>query len=620
MTKFPRLPRGALAGGFLVALVAVAVLAPILPIPDPLAQDLLAAKAKPSAEHWLGTDILGRDLLGRMIFGAREVIVGAVESLVVAFAIGGIAGLTAGYTRGTFDTVSNAVADMLQSVPAIAILLSVLAVFEGNIHIAMVVFGILASGAIFRIVRASTLAIAEERYIVAARLSGLSTWQIVTRHLASRLRSILIVQASIVLSLAIVNQVGLSFLGLGSRPPSPTWGTILLDASSLIFSDPWMIVPPALAIILTILSLLALGDVFQDAATAQVGRGSAVRPATRFITHVRGQPAEAGTILDVRNLTIAVSLGDHAIHLVQDVSFKVRAGQTVGLVGESGAGKSVSARSALGMFPSSGIVSGSVQVDGIEVADGDTKRLEQVRGRKVGFIAQQPMAALDPAFTIGQLLDEAVQTHQGLSRKQARQQSLALLRDVLIRDPEQVVLRYPHEISGGMAQRVGIAMALAGNPILLVADEPTTALDVTVQREILSLLRQIQQKRGLAILLVTHDWGVVADMCDEVITFYAGQIVETAPVDEIFASPKHPYTAALRAADPHAQESTDRLSVIPGQVPPPGRWPAGCHFQDRCPLSRPACGEQPIPIVAAGPNHSSRCLFPEKVQPREQAA
>jgi peptide/nickel transport system permease protein len=473
----------------------------------------------------------------------------------------------------------------------------------------MAAFGVLMSGALFRIVRAATLAVSEETYIEAAKLSGMRDGAIISRHLVARVGPVLIVQTSVVLSLALVNLIGLGVLGLGSRPPAPSWGSSLQEAGSSIFIAPWMLGPPAAIVALTILSLLILGDFFQDRETARIGRGSVITPNIRRLEPLKpkSDALAEDVVLSVRNLSVGIASVSTPVWLIDDVSFLVRAGETVGLVGESGAGKSVAARTALGLFPANSIIRGSVELLGQELTTADTRVLNRVRGRQAGFIAQQPMTAIDPAFTVGQLLTEAVRTLKGESKAEASKSVLQLLRDVQIRDPERVVKLYPHEISGGMAQRVGIALSLVGNPQLLIADEPTTALDVTVQREVLTLLRRLQKERGLALLLVTHDWGVVADMCDRVVVFYAGQVVEAAGVDDIFERPRHPYSIALRRADPHAQEPGSQLKVIDGQVPPPGAWPVGCHFQTRCAEAGPECREAAVELVEKN-GRAVRCV------------
>lgn len=601
--------RGLLALGYLVLLVLGALFADLIGVGDPLRQNLLGAKMPPGEQFWLGSDQLGRDIFARLVYGAREAILGATEALIIAFGLGATAGLAAGYVRGRLDSILSAIADMLQSVPAIAVLLAVLAVFEGNIHAAMMLFGVLATAAMFRVVRAATLSISGERYVLAARLAGVGTWTILWRHLARRLRSVLIVQSAIVVALAIVNQVGLSFLGLGSNPPAPTWGSVLMDGAAVLFTDTWMIAPPVVMITITILAVMVAGGAFQDAATTRIGRGSPVRPAVRYISGF-GSRIGAATksiqdpLIEVSGLSVGIGGRGAPLWLIQDVSFAVRHGEIVGLVGESGAGKSVAARSILNMFPGGSIVEGTIRYSGRDVVPPSNLYSPP----RIGYISQQPMAALDPAFTIGNQLCEAITLHDGAPRGKAREKAIELLDLVQIREPSKVLGLYPHQISGGMAQRVAIAIALSGNPQMLVADEPTTALDVTVQLEIFNLLKSLQEQRGLAILLVTHDWGVVARMCERVITFYAGEVVESAGVRDMFFDPRHPYTRALRAADPHGQRGVERLPVIAGQVPPPGKRPSGCNFHARCQHGIARCALEPIGLEEYGDDRLVRCI------------
>jgi peptide/nickel transport system permease protein len=231
----------------------------------------------------------------------------------------------------------------------------------------------------------------------------------------------------------------------------------------------------------------------------------------------------------------------------------------------------------------------------------------------IALISQEPMSSLDPSFRVGSQLTEVVRRHNELSGARARGRAAELLTMVNLPEPREVLAAYPHELSGGMAQRVSIALALAGNPRLLIADEPTTALDVTVQADILALLRDLRERLGMAIILVTHDWGVLADLCERAVVMYAGEVVELASVEDIYRSPRHPYTEGLLAANPHLAPVGDVLPAIPGTVPPPSAWPGGCHFQPRCPYATDRCGVGPVPIVSPGPERLTRCIHSDQV-------
>jgi peptide/nickel transport system ATP-binding protein/oligopeptide transport system ATP-binding protein len=297
---------------------------------------------------------------------------------------------------------------------------------------------------------------------------------------------------------------------------------------------------------------------------------------------------------------------------VDDVSFSIAAGETLGLVGESGSGKSVTALSIVGLLtPPGRIAAGRILFDGRDLARLSDADLQAVRGRRIGFIFQEPMVALDPVYTIGFHIAEALTAH-GLARgAAARRRTLELLEAVRIPDPARRADEYPHQLSGGLRQRAMIAVALAASPALLIADEPTTALDATVQAEILDLLRDMRRTFNLALLLITHDLGVVAEMADRVAVMYAGRIVEQGTTSRIFAKPVHPYTRALLASIPGAQAGR-RLQAIPGNVPAIGSAPEGCAFGPRCPHRFDACLVSP-PLVEVGPAHDARCYLP--VQP-----
>lgn len=545
-----RRPVGAICIAWLVLLSLAMILAPLVTHHDPLAQDLEHVLSGPSGQHLLGTDSLGRDLLSRILYGGRPTLLAAVEALAVYLIVGIAMGLLAGFFGGWVDWLVSRISDLMFAMPTIVIILVVLAVFPGNLHIAMATLGLISSAGLARILRSQVMSYREELYVAAARVSGLTSWQILARHIAPRVTSTIIVQGSLTTALAVATQAGLGFLGLGAQPPAPSWGNLISDASQVISRDPWMLVPTGVPLIVTVLALGLLGDIVRDTAVSSWAKPKLVS------SEQLSAPVEAGSgfrsapglLLSVQDLTI--DIGDRRI--VDGVSFDVTAGETLGIVGESGSGKSVTVMGILGLVPGGGRVTGGhVVFDGIDLVS-DRKRLAAARGADIAYISQDPMVALDPMFTVGQQLREAIRTHshEKMSRAQAQERALALLADVRLPDPDAVTRRYPHELSGGMAQRVLIAMALASGPKLLLADEPTTALDVTVQAEILDLLRVLRQERGMAIMMVTHNLGVVADFCERAVVMQHGVIVEANDVETLFAAPQHPYTRSLIAATP----------------------------------------------------------------------
>jgi peptide/nickel transport system ATP-binding protein len=325
-------------------------------------------------------------------------------------------------------------------------------------------------------------------------------------------------------------------------------------------------------------------------------------------------------LLQLRNLRTTFSTDAGEARAVDGVSLDVGAGETVGLVGESGCGKSVTALSILRLIqPPGRIESGSeIRLEGRDLMSLSERAMRDVRGNRVAMVWQEPLSALNPVFTVGDQIAEVARVHAGASRADANAKAIEMLRLVGIADPEERVDAYPHQLSGGMRQRVVIAMALVMSPSLLIADEPTTALDVTIQAQILELLRDVQQRMGMSVLLITHDLGVVAETTSRVIVMYAGEVVEEAAVRDIFAAAHHPYTEGLLRAMPRVGAIRDRLTVIPGSVPPPTAWPTGCRFRDRCPYSWERCEREHPPLYQIGAGHVSRCHLAVEPQRRAQ--
>jgi peptide/nickel transport system ATP-binding protein len=315
-------------------------------------------------------------------------------------------------------------------------------------------------------------------------------------------------------------------------------------------------------------------------------------------------------LLDIRDLRVLFHGDDGRVtHAVDSVNLSVANGATLGLVGESGCGKSVTSLAIMGLLSKhSAEVSGSIRFDGFDLLDVPDQTLRDLRGNRLAMIFQEPMTSLNPSFTIGEQIIETIMRHRGGTRRAARARAIELLRRVHIPSPEKRIHEYPHKLSGGMRQRVMIAMALACDPRLLIADEPTTALDVTLQAQILDLMRELRAESHAAIILITHDLGVVAEVCDEVAVMYAGEIVERAGVDELFTSPQHPYTVGLLGSIPRLDRTTSHLATIEGMVPNMAKPPSGCRFAARCPFVGDICLTAPPPLAEISPGHASRCI------------
>lgn len=321
-----------------------------------------------------------------------------------------------------------------------------------------------------------------------------------------------------------------------------------------------------------------------------------------------GRAGVGDVVMQAADLTVEVSTEHGWVTIVDGVNLSVGRNEIVGLVGESGSGKTVTSLAVMGLLPTNARISrGSVDLMGTRISDLDERRLADVRGVKAAMIFQEPRRCLNPAFTVGDQVAESLRRHRGWSRKRAMQHTLELFELVEIPQAAHRVKQYPHEFSGGMCQRVMLAMALACDPMLLIADEPTTALDVTVQRQVLELIRRLQAEMGLGVLLITHDLGVVAEMCDRVSVMYAGQVVEEADADTLFHAPKNPYTSALLQSMLEPSRRGEPLGYIPGIVPPPHEFPTTCRFQARCAHADEATCTRPVELHTVSPGHLSRC-------------
>jgi ABC-type dipeptide/oligopeptide/nickel transport system ATPase component/ABC-type dipeptide/oligopeptide/nickel transport system permease subunit len=555
-------PLAVIAFLLLVGTVLASFLAPVLATHDPNYNDLQAVLAGPSAEHFLGTDSLGRDVFSRLLFASQVTLAAAALAAFVAIAIGVPAGITAGYFGGWFDGSANWVTNMLMSLPGIIVLLAVRAATGPSVWISMLVFGVLLAPSFYRLTRTAVKSVRNELYVDAARVSGLSDVRIMSRHIFSVVRAPIIIQTANVAGVAIAIQSGLEFLGLGD-PLVPTWGVMLSDAFRNVYLTPLLLLWPALAIAITTVCLAILGNALRDSledgqktprrskrpASAAPFRAPVLIPTETAINAVNDH------LLDVVDLRIGYpQAGGATKTVVQGVSLHVDRGEVLGIVGESGSGKSQTAFAVLGLLPETAeILGGSITIGSSRTVTPGARsvnqaRIASLRGKGIAYIPQEPMSNLDPAFTIGYQLVRPMVKVLHISKAEATAKALDLLATVGIVNPQRTFDAYPHEISGGMAQRVLIAGAVSCEPDLLIADEPTTALDVTVQAEVLDLLRDLQKRLGMGMIIVTHNFGVVSDICDRVVVMKDGTLVEGGDVRTILRDPKHEYTRQLLAS------------------------------------------------------------------------
>lgn len=618
--RFRRNPVTLAASLWLLLLLVTVVVPGWLATHDPTQQDvsLIRLLETPSRDHWLGTDAFGRDLYSRVIWGGRLAVTAIAIGLGISAGVGIPVGLLSGWLGGRFDRAAMWVVDVLFALPLILLAMSVVGALGTGLVPAMIAVGVLLSTRFARLTRGVTLAEREELYVDAARITGLSTPTILRRYIFPNLLPSLIVQVAIISGAILLISAVLSFIGVGSAPDSYDWGAMLNQARREFLRDGWQVVPSAGAVVLTVLSFNLLGDGIRDAIGREgvddaLGLARRRRSKVADLRSVDDHDGEA--LLSIRDVTVSFP-GRHGgpeLEILDRVSLEVRPGETLGVVGESGSGKSMTVLAALGLVPSPGrVTGGSVRFDGRDVTELSEREWNQIRGEDIGVIFQEPIAVLNPALTVGAHLAEPLRLHHGLSRSEARARAVELLATVRVPDPERRIDEYPHQMSGGMAQRVGIAMALSCEPKLLIADEPTTALDVTVQGQILDLLTDLSERLGMTVIIITHDLGVVAEMADRVVVMYGGQVVEVGSSRDLFAHPRNPYTAALLETMPQNHAGGDELTVIPGMVPSPSSWPTGCRFHPRCHHATDICSTgrpEPVPIEGSlGGSRTSRCL------------
>ncbi|HEV7264265.1 MAG TPA: dipeptide/oligopeptide/nickel ABC transporter permease/ATP-binding protein [Falsiroseomonas sp.] len=579
--------------GALVALILLAALAaPILPLPDPVRQDVANRLAAWLPGSPLGRDEFGRDILSRILWGARASLSVAFASVAIACLVGTTLGLMAGWFRGAAEFFAVRAADVVLCFPPILLALLVVTLLGPGTGTLILVLSILYLPGFVRVTFAEVLSARNQDYVEAVRALGAPTPRILTRTVLPNVAGPVLVQFSLAVAAAVVVESGLSFLGLGVVPPTPSWGLMIRGARATMETAPTYLLYPCLALTLTILSMNLLCDALRDVVDRKGGgRAPRLRAIDRVLPGLF--PArDPAPLLEVQGLTAEIATPTGIIRPVEDVSFAVRAGGTLAIVGESGSGKSITATAVLGLLPAvAQVTAGVARFEGRELLTLPEDEHRKLRGSAMAMVFQDPMSSLNPVHRVGDQVAEAIRAHRDVPADAASREAVELLKRVGIADPERRARAFPHELSGGMRQRVMIAMAIANCPRLLIADEPTTALDVTVHAAILDLIAQLQREEGMGVVLITHSLGVVAEVAEEVVVMYAAQVVERGTVAEVFARPLHPYTRALLAAVPDGDAEPEG---IPGVVPRPDAWPPGCRFAPRCPHAIAACERPPV--------------------------
>ena len=557
------------AGGLAVMAVvgAVALAAPLLPLADPNATAPAARLLPPfTSGAWLGTDALGRDLLARLVWGTRVSLAVGLAAALLAALVGSAIGLAAGFLGGRTETILMRVIDVLMAFPYLLLALAVVAALGPGLLNALYAVVVANIPFFARTVRGAAAALRGRDFVEAARLSGMGETRILLTEVLPNVMPVIVITASTTVGWMILETAGLSFLGLGSQPPQADLGAMLGEGRKVLITAPAVAAVPGLVVFLIVMSLNLIGDGLRDALDPRLRGGTPGRPgaATRVAPGLA--PAAPAEGLAVRDLTVAFARPEGAADAVRGVSLAVAPGECLGLVGESGSGKSVTAHAVTRLVASPpGLIRGGT----IAFRDDDLlalppEGLRRLRGRRIAYVFQDPLTTLHPLMRVGDQVAEAIRVHRVLPARAARTRTRDLFAAVMLPEPETIGLAYPHELSGGQRQRVAIAMALANDPDLIVADEPTTALDVTVQAEILDLLDRLRRERHLAILFISHDVAVVRRICDRVAVMQGGRIVEEGETRALLAAPRHPVTRGLIAAMPVLGR---RRSAEPRPVP-----------------------------------------------------
>ena len=604
----------AFGGILLLIIITLSILAPILPLKEPNITNTADRFMTPLEEgHILGTDHLGRDLLSRLLWGTQLSLAVGFAAAFIAATFGSILGAIAGFYGQKTDNIIMRFIDMLMAFPYILLALAIVAALGPGLFNALIAVALVNIPFFARNIRGVTVTLANKEFIEAARLSGMSNFRILIVEIFPNLLPMIVIAMSTTVGWMILETAGLSFLGLGSQPPQADLGSMLGEARSALITNPHTSFVPGIMIFCIVMGINLFGDGVRDALDPRLKKGSLIRPLPQTIYEGGDtQPQPSTKLLSVQNLSTHFHVNQDVYQSSNDVSFEIQEGECLGLIGESGSGKSVTALSVTSLVasPPGVIKKGSVNYKNQNLLALPFEELRSIRGNKISYIFQDPLTTLHPLHTIGDQLLEALQAHDSkLSASESISKSKELLKSVQIPNPNNVWEVYPHQLSGGMRQRVCIAMALINDPELIIADEPTTALDVTVQAQILNILNSLRKERKLSILFISHDFGVISQLCDRVIVMYAGSIVEEGPVKNIMQQAAHPYTSELIKCVPQLGNKEHALHSIPGNPPSLNQLPEGCAFANRCQYKQDQCLKGSVP-VSSKDNRSYKCFYP----------
>ena len=617
LRRLLRTPLGIAALVADTALLLLAVLAPIVWGRSADAYNTAGINLPASSAHTFGTDGLGRDLLLRVLVASQFSLELALGATLIGVFFGLLLGSLPIVTGARVGRFIVAAFNILVAFPGLILAIFFSSIFGIGATGAMLALGVASAPVFARLTHTLSAGVAGRDFVSAARMVGAGRLRIIVRHILPNIGDTLIVNVAMGAGGMLLAFAGLSFLGLGVQPPSFDWGRMLQDGLQQIYINPMAALGPGLAIVLAGLALNLTGEAAAQLAGRRVSTGRRrwlPSGLAKTGTGTNGPSLSAdGPVLVVENLTVRFpGPGGRPIMPVRGVSFEIAAGECVGIVGESGSGKSLTALAVAQLIqPPGDVEAGRLLFDGEDLQRLPRGRLRRHLATSLSMVFQDPMSSLNPVRRIGVQLAEVAVQHGGMSRRAAAARAVDRLGKVGVPAPGRRARQYPYEFSGGMRQRAMIAMGLMLSPTLLIADEPTTALDVTVQKQVLELIAKVRAEENMAVLLISHDLAVVSAMCDRVLVMYAGQIVESISAATLLAGPRHPYTRALLAAVPDLQ--TDRsapLATIPGRPPSPAAFGTGCAFRQRCPYATDRCSRTPEALSIGGDTVS--CWHPRQ--------
>ncbi|MEU4382656.1 dipeptide/oligopeptide/nickel ABC transporter permease/ATP-binding protein [Micromonospora echinofusca] len=627
-----------IALGFVLLIVLVGIFAPLLLRHDPAQAGLGPALTGPNGEHWFGLDKLGRDVFSRLVAGTRRSLIVGFGAAGIALFVGAILGALAGTSRTAVDEAVMRCLDVVMAFPAIVLsALLIISFGKNSLLVLVIAIGFVFTPSVARIVRANVLSQYREDYVAAERIIGARRLHILWRHVLRNCAAPILVFVTVMVADAIVFEASLSFIGGGLAPQEAesSWGSVIAFGKEMVqIGGWWATFFPGLLILLTVLALNVLSEGMSDAWAAPAARRATSSPAADPL--VRAQPGagevvqlpglpeaarrlrerarplpQGEPVLEVRDLSIGFDGRHRGVDIVDGLSFDVRPGEVVGLVGESGSGKSLTSLAVMGLLPQGARVRGAVHFAGTDLLTVSAKRRRALMGREIAMIYQDALSALNPSLRIGPQLAQMIR--RGGTRSAEELMGLVGL------DPGRTLAAYPHELSGGQRQRVVIAMALSRDPRLIIADEPTTALDVTVQAQVMELLLRLQDRLGFALILVSHDLALVSDVADRVVVMYGGQIVESGVTTDVVGAPAHHYARGLLGSVLSLEAGAQRLTQIRGVVPSPADFPPGCRFADRCPMATDVCRDT-APRLTGTAAHGYACHHPAVTVSEEEPA